>query len=266
MRLENFLQALLRLRGGMDKPFGIDVSRHQGAINWDITVKGDPKVIFVGVRASISWGYQDGFFKRNWEESKRLGLLRAAYHVVYPAESPVRQVDNFLQVVGSDLGELPLVLDLELDHGLPAAAIADCVITCSGLILQKSGRKPMIYSRANWINDYITGGASKTPPSWLDEHDWWLAHYTVDGSEHPGPPPLPRGVSRARCKIHQTSRKGQGKYYGMESYDLDLNRWQGDLADLMQYAGGNAGVEVGLTFGEKVDLLWAHHPELHKKG
>lgn len=245
-----------------DYPFGIDVSRWQGVIDWDMTIKGEPKVLFAGMRASISWGYQDSFFVRNWVEAKRVGIIRMAYHVVYPVDSPVKQIDNFLRIVGSDLGEFPLVLDVELDQGQTPGLIAASIEACSNLVLAKLGRKPILYSRAQWIDYYVTGGIAKSPPDWLNKHDWWLAHYRDDGTEHAGPPPLPRGVSRERCIIHQTSRKGNGKYYGMASYDLDLNRWQGDLASLMKYAGKS----MDFTFEEKVDLLWDIHPEIHKEG
>lgn len=216
-----------------DLPFGIDVSKWQGKIDWDVIAKFDsPKLEFVGIRASINYAYTDTWFARNWSEAKRVGIPRTAYHVVYPGSSPEKQVSYFLDVVGSDIGELPLTLDCELDHNLHYTKIASCILQCAVLIESATGRKPLIYSRALWVDDYITG-SGQTPPAWLNNYDWWLALYLNTTSEHPGPPTLPRGVNRERCKIHQTSQKGAP--IGVQSKQLDYDRWQGTSASLLAY-------------------------------
>ncbi|MBN2047115.1 MAG: hypothetical protein JW750_04660 [Anaerolineaceae bacterium] len=240
-----------------EKPFGIDVSRWQGNINWDAVVLNSKNVRFVGIRATISWGYTDSWFNRNWSEAKRVGLIRAAYHVVYPAVTPSRQMDNFLKAVGDDYGELPLVLDVELTHNKTPEQISSTVLQCSTLLEAKTGRKPIIYSRAGFVDAYMT--AKNTPAAWLNEHDWWLAQYLRSGEEHQGPPTLPKGVVRERCIIHQTTGSGPG--FGVESKVLDYNRWQFDEAHLKKYVG--AAYEP--TLAEKIELLWNAHPELHKK-
>ncbi|NMB87002.1 MAG: glycoside hydrolase family 25 protein, partial [Chloroflexi bacterium] len=135
-----------------DRAFGIDVSRYQGKTNWDVVKAHSPKVVFAGIRATVSWGYRDSWFAHNWEEARRVGILRMAYHVVYPAENPNRQVDNFLATVGTDFGELPLVLDVELDQGQSARNIANNVLTHAQLIEARTGRRPIIYSRASWVD------------------------------------------------------------------------------------------------------------------
>lgn len=248
-------------------PFGIDVSRYQGKIDWDKTALYRPQVVFAGIRAAISWGYTDTWFARNWEEAVRVGILPMAYHVVYPGESAERQIDHFLKVIGEERLKplrqgrgMPLVLDVELDHGLAPAKISQAVERCAVLVTQATGRKPIIYSRAQWVDVYITGVGN--PPAWLNQYDWWLAHYNADGSEHAGPPPLPKGVERNRCVIHQTSQKGPGRAMGMESEGVDLNRWQGTLESFKAYAGIGGAAPVELSLEEKVCRLWEAHREL----
>ena len=218
-------------------PFGIDVSRWQGRIQWDVIASHEVKVCLVGIRASINWSYTDKWFARNWFEAKRFQIPRTAYHVVYPNQPAVRQIDHFLQVVGNDHGELPLTLDVELDQGMHYSTIAACVLQCAILIEDRTGRKPLIYSRALWVDNHITGSGN-SPPLWLDDYDWWLALYLKSGEEHPGPPDLPKGVSRQRCKIHQTSQKG--KPFGVESKQLDYDRWQGNEQSLADYINQNS--------------------------
>ncbi|MDR3576236.1 MAG: GH25 family lysozyme [Anaerolineaceae bacterium] len=229
-------------------PFGIDVSVYDGTVNWDVVASHtNPQVVFAGIRATVSWGYVDPQFARNWSETKRvsaarvahggLPLYRCAYHVVYPGEDAVRQIDHFMSVVGSDHGELPLVLDVELDQGLGHTAIASNVLACIQETTRKAGRIPNIYSRALWVDEFITGstdGKLNTPPVWLNFYDWWLAQYLKTPDEDPGPPNLPHGVDRARCVMQQTT--DQGKPIGVASKSADYDRWQGDQASLKAYA------------------------------
>ncbi|MBN2048662.1 MAG: hypothetical protein JW750_12525 [Anaerolineaceae bacterium] len=216
-----------------DLPFGIDVSRYQGLIDWDVIADHDPKVEFVGIRAAISWGYQDPWFKRNWQEAKRVGIPRCAYQVLYPKQNPERQMDHFLTVVGDDLGELPLVLDVELDHDATPNQLRSALYRCLLYLEQKTGKKPIVYSRASFIDYYVTGTGGIIP--WLNNYDWWLAQYLASGDEHPGPPALPKGVTRDKVIIHQTADRG--KPFGVQSKALDYDRWQGTLASFYQYIG-----------------------------
>ena len=238
-----------------EKPFGIDVSRWQGSINWDAVAINERKVLFSGIRATISWGYVDSWFNRNWTEAKRVGIARAAYHVLYPGVSAKRQMDNFLKVVGDDLGELPLVLDVELSHNKSTSEITNSILQCASIIEAKTDRKPIIYSRASFIDKYVTG--TRSPGAWLNQFDWWLAHYLRSGEEHAGPPSLPKGVSRNRCIIHQTTPSGES--FGTQSKTLDYNRWQFDKNHYSAYVNQTKI----LTMAEKIDLLWSAHPELH---
>lgn len=238
-----------------EKPFGIDVSRWQGNINWDAVAVNEKKVLFSGIRATISWGYVDSWFNRNWAEAKRVGIARAAYHILYPGVAPKSQMDNFLKAVGDDFGELPMVLDIELSHHKSPQEITNSILQCATIIETKTGKKPILYSRASFIDQFVT--AKRSPGVWLNQYDWWLAQYLRSGKEHAGPPALPKGVSRNRVIIHQTTPSGES--FGMESKVLDYNRWQFDLSNFKQYVDRNNT----LTITEKIELLWGAHPELH---
>jgi len=238
-----------------EKPFGIDVSRWQGRLNWDaIASATNPQVQFCAIRASISWGYTDSWFQRNWQESKRVKIIRCAYHVLYPGESPDKQMEHFLRIVGNDFGELPMVLDCELSHNKSPDQIQAAILSCASIIQSKTGKKPIIYSRANWVDQFIS--AKSTPPAWLNDYDWWLANYLIKPEEHPGPPAMPKGLIRERVLIHQTTDKGVS--IGSDEKYMDYNRWQFDQSHLEKYAG----VKTRITLEDKVNLLWAAHPEL----
>jgi len=211
------------------RAFGIDVSKHQGYIDWNAIAIDESRVEFAGIRASISYSYKDPFFTDNWTECKRVGILRAAYHVLYPAENAAAQMDNFFSQLGGDFGELPLVLDVELDHKCSKNVITLSIISCATIIERRTGKRPIIYSRATWINDHTN------PGSWRSSFDWWLAQYYAQPrhcEEYPAPTRLPDGVET--WLIHQNCQFGAP--FGVPSAALDYNSFNGTADDLRKYA------------------------------
>ena len=241
-----------------NRPFGIDCSKWQGKLKWDLIARHEPKVRFAGIRAAVSWGYTDSWFAMNWAEAKRVNILRTAYHVVYPGEDPQRQMDHFLRVVGNDIGELPLTLDCELSHGQTGAKIIDTILKCAAILETRTKRIPIIYTAAWFVNGYCPG-------DWLNGFDCWIANYLSVAEEHPGPPILPKKMDPQRLLIHQTADKIPMIVDGVnvsEAKATDRDRWVGDLASLYAYASAEPPQEE-LSLGNKVDALWKAHPELH---
>jgi hypothetical protein len=69
---------------------------------------------------------------------------------------------------------------------------------------------------------------------------------------------LPAGVFR--WKIHLSGSRGDARLLGATSYYIDLDRWNGDDLAVANYFNKQPVIE--LSMAEKVDLLWAAHPEL----
>jgi GH25 family lysozyme M1 (1,4-beta-N-acetylmuramidase) len=212
----------------MNKSLGIDVAGCNGRTNWDVAKLNG--VHFGAARASISWGYQDKWFPDNWAGMKKAGIHRFAYHILYPGESYKTQAENFLRVVGGDWSDAYPVLDVELDHDQTRATITDCTLNWLEYVKSRAP-KPLIYSRAAWIAQFTMPGA------WRGLFDWWLAQYLDDRKkEHPGPPPLPSGVTT--WLVHQNADHFIA-WPGLhtDSIDLDIDRWNGDEAAVDRYFG-----------------------------
>jgi len=208
---------------------GIDVAATEGQINWDVIAAHVPKVVFAGIRATISWGYQDKWFPNNWVGAQNHGILRAAYHVVYPGQPVADQMHNFFAVLElRGYGELPCVLDVELDQGQTKTVITNCIVNMADYIRHNTGRNPIIYSRKAWIDQFTLTGA------WRNEFDWWLAQYLDDRTkEDPRSPALPVGVTR--WLIHQNADHYPS--FGMpQALQMDIDRWNGSEADIYAYA------------------------------
>ena len=113
--------------------------------------------------------------------------------------------------------------------------------------------------------------ANKWLASWsdvmLNMHYWWMAQYLTDRTrEHPGPPSLPKRVDRDRIVLHQTADKKKGLPSECDSSAIDFDRWCfGDVSEMHTWIAEHWGADspLPLTLEQKVDKLWAYHPELH---
>lgn len=97
-------------------PQGIDVSNHQGHVNWNAVSNSGQ--IFAFSKATEGTYFNDPWFARNWRESRNAGLNRGAYHFARPSSgsSPDQEAAFFLASVnhagGLEPGDM-LVLDFE---------------------------------------------------------------------------------------------------------------------------------------------------------
>lgn len=220
--------------------FGIDLSRYNTSpdgrvkVDFDVIAAHDPEVVFIAMRAGVSWGYQDPWFAYYFQEAGRIGRVRLAYHVLYPGEPAAAQMDNFFRILGeADLSQTPLVLDLELDHGQSVNRITTIAAECCRILRERSGRTPILYSRAGWANQYLR--VADLPPV-----HWWLAQYRwpwpypLTTPEYPCPPALPEGVGT--WLVHQTASRGLS-IGARAAHFMDYNRWNGDKTAVLNYIG-----------------------------
>lgn len=213
---------------GLDRPLWRDLSRYQGVV--DALVAKRNGVLGMASRSSISWGYQDSFFQRNYDEFGAHYMYRTSYHVPYPDQPVLRQADNWYKM-HPEIDVIPRVIDLELQRGCWPEEIADFTWRLSELILSRDGVRPIIYSRKYLIDKWLLNWTTDM----LNQHYWWLAQYVWDRvREHPGPPSLPNRVQEDRVILHQTADKKPGFDGEVESRSVDWDRWE--LGNAMQMA------------------------------
>jgi lysozyme len=92
--------------------YGIDVSAHQGEIDW-AAVAGDD-IEFAYLKATEGGDFTDRRFGVNWSGAERAGLQRGAYHFFSLCSSGEAQARHFLSVAAPDRDVLPPAVDLEL--------------------------------------------------------------------------------------------------------------------------------------------------------
>jgi hypothetical protein len=92
--------------------YGIDVSAHQGSIDWRAVA--DDGIGFAYVKATEGGDHTDSRFRRNWDGAEAARLERGAYHFFTLCTSGAAQARHFLQIVPPEAGALAPAVDLEL--------------------------------------------------------------------------------------------------------------------------------------------------------
>jgi lysozyme len=190
---------------------GIDVSHHNGKINWGL-VKAD----FVFMKASEGKSYVDSEFRTNWAAAKAAGIPRGAYHFFRQDVDPNIQAALFLGTLnacgGHQVGDLPCVIDWETDDSTDRAhQIANAKVFMDA-VEKETKCKPIIYSGLARLKALALG------PEFAD-HPLWLARYGVSKTEAP----LPwKFWTFWQYSEHETSGIGP----------VDANQFQGSLDDL----------------------------------
>lgn len=98
--------------------YGIDVSRHQGRIDWGRVARDD--ISFAYIKATEGATFVDSRFAENWSNAEAAGLVRGAYPFFTLCADGEAQARNFLRVVPDDPDALPPAVDLELAGNCPA--------------------------------------------------------------------------------------------------------------------------------------------------
>lgn len=232
---------------------GIDISKWDG--NWDAAKAKQAGASFVFIKASQAT-FSDPQFSANWQKAKNAGLLRGAYHYLDYTKSGTEQANYFADLLKNDPGELPPVIDYELRRtdNNPAAALGflrDCLDQLtrrSELYADAKVKFPMIYTGPGFWTEY--GDVTKGD-YWI-QFPLWNAHWTTSPS-----PLLP--APWTMWQFWQFSSKGPGEAFGSEAMAMDMDRFNGTLNELMEFAGMRIPVvnlnEMVATLDGKVTKL-----------
>ena len=90
---------------------GIDVSHHQGEIDWS-QLPGQG-VDFAYIKATEGGDFRDRLFAANWRGAQAAGIRRGAYHFFTLCRPGADQAANVIATVPREPGTLPIAVDLE---------------------------------------------------------------------------------------------------------------------------------------------------------
>jgi lysozyme len=191
---------------------GIDVSRHQGVVNWgQVAASG---ITYCFIKATQGATLTDPRFVENWRNAGSHGITRGAYHFFSPGVAVARQVQHFSNVVQLSAGDLAPVLDLEVDgqdwDALPPDVRVPAALEMLTALEAHYGVTPIVYTNKRtvveafagkprelvrfplWVASYRSTPPPTMPPGWTA---WKFWQYTDQGRV----PGISGNVDRNRC-------------------------------------------------------------------
>jgi len=192
---------------------GVDVSRHQGAIDWKAVSKDG--ITFAYLKATEGGDFKDPRFVENWRKTSEAGIVRGAYHFFRLKTPGKAQADHFIATVPRESSALPPAVDLEFEGNTsgPRPSTAAVRGELNEFLKRLRGRygcEPVLYVSAEFEAAYLKGSAMKRP--WI--RDTFGA---------------PKRVGANPWLFWQFTDKGRIK--GIRG-DVDLNVFFGDLDTL----------------------------------
>lgn len=171
---------------------GIDVSRFQQKVDWQALKSEDIRFVFI--KATEGGDYRDPAFAENWNESKRAGIARGAYHFFTFCRKGREQAQNFIQAVPVEAGALPPVIDLEFGGNCSARPEREVLLKelkdFINEIERVYGQQPIFYLKYNSYESYVKGEFQNLhlwiqdrffEPELSDQRKWSFWQYSSRG-------------------------------------------------------------------------------------
>ena len=201
---------------------GIDISHHQGKINWQKLkdkglIDGYP-IRFVMIKATEGASRIDANFRSNFHNAREYGFTRGAYHF-YSVHSPAKaQAEFFIRHVKLENGDLPPVLDVEhKPSNQTDEEFKESIQLWLNMVEFHYGVKPIIYTYYKFKTRYLDDDV-------FDQYPYWIAHYYVEKVEYQG-----------EWKFWQHT--DAGRLPGIKG-DVDFNIYNGSFYDLRKMTIG----------------------------
>ncbi|MFA5952087.1 MAG: GH25 family lysozyme [Hyphomicrobium sp.] len=212
-----FLYPYLELAPHWHSVIGIDVSSHQGEIDWPRVA--DAGVAFAYIKATEGGDFRDKRFLVNWLGAKSAGIARGAYHFFTACRSGAEQAQNFIATVPREHGVLPPVIDAE--HMGPCRERAQLKDLAAEIevfmdaVERYYGWRPLVYTTADFDDQVLQGR--------LENEKIWARSMVI----------APRYRER-QWLIWQYHNHGRRP--GITG-PVDLNVFRGSAADFARFAG-----------------------------
>jgi lysozyme len=155
----------------------------------------------------------------NWQRAKEAGLPRGSYWYYDSRVSPEEQAELWIETIGWDLGELPLWCDFEEKYNGPFKGWQNFKKFVQRVVQLAGHHEVGIYTNFYYWNEQVP----VIEQGWFADFPLWIANYNA------GDPLIPGAWST--WLFRQYTENGNGPLYGAESNRIDLNYFNGDLAE-----------------------------------
>lgn len=149
--------------------WGLDLSHHQGEINWKELGKENPHFLYF--KATEGSTHSDATYEKNRKEARKLDIPSGAYHFFSYTSPGLRQALHFIKTAKLKKGDLPPVLDIEWIRPMPSiSAVIREATTFLNLVEKELGVRPVIYTDCLLYNQFLAKGLKK-------DYSLWVASY-----------------------------------------------------------------------------------------
>lgn len=207
---------------------GIDISNHQGHIDWAAVAAEGYNFAFI--KATEGVNFTDRWFSRNWAEAKAHGLARGAYHFMRPFDNPDArtEADYFYNIVmqeGIEEGDM-LVLDAEVTETIDYGDYGEWCLYWMQVTQSYFGFPPILYTARHYITSL-----NLTNPE-LGQYGLWLAAWilNINAANQSNIPPAPSPWNIVAFWQYTS----KGSVNGIRG-DVDLNLFNGSIDRLPLY-------------------------------
>lgn len=201
---------------------GIDVSSHQGNVDW--TAQWNNGKRFAYVKATEGTSYKNPYFAQQYNGSYNVGMIRGAYHFATPNTSSGATQANYFASNGGgwsrDGKTLPGALDIEYNpygatcYGLSQSAMVSWIRDFLNTYKARTTRDAVIYTNLDWWTR-CTGNTT----AFNATNPLWVARYASTVGTLPGGWPF-------------------YTFWQWTSTPLDQNHFNGDQTRLVALANG----------------------------
>ncbi len=151
---------------------GIDISHHQGKIDFDrlfVKERYDTLISWVYCKATEGEDFIDKNFENFEEELNDLKIPNGAYHFFNPRKPPRTQAAHFIKISKVKTDKLPPVLDVETE-GFSDKDLIDKMHIWLTVVEAETGCRPIIYTSLYFYETKFKGQ--------FPSHQFWIAAYT----------------------------------------------------------------------------------------
>ena len=197
---------------------GVDVSHWNYNIDWEQAKNSG--ISFAFLKATEGHSIIDDYLGRNYTGCKENGLGIGLYHFMRATttDEAIKEADYFIDVLdglgGISAIDIPPVLDIEDDIGLPRGLVTSIAKTWLERVEKYYGVTPIIYSYPYFINTYFDNSLNRYP--------LWLASYGTNKPDDMG--------GWTEWEFIQYSDRGTVNGIGT---GVDLNEYKGSVEELM---------------------------------
>lgn len=147
---------------------GIDVSHHQGYIDWK-AVASEGTVKFAYIKATEGATHQDTRYDYNIAAARENGIKVGSYHYFHPDVPVKEQAENFLHITCAYPQDLVPAIDIEECGGMSPQQICDSIAYFASLLQEQWHALPLIYTHQKFYNRYLQNS--------FNEYPLWIARY-----------------------------------------------------------------------------------------